>query len=57
MREGTYPPRRVPEHCTQPQSWELSAGMWLWVRLLWVLSLSWAGTVSGTLCSLAIISG
>lgn len=43
MREGTYPPRRVPEHCTQPQSWELSAWMWLWVRLLWVLSLSWAG--------------
>lgn len=25
MREGTYPPQRVPEHCKQPQSWELGA--------------------------------
>lgn len=43
MREGTYPPQRVPEHCRQPQSWELGAPC-MDVALVWLL---WGSPVLG----------
>lgn len=58
MREGTYPPRGAPEHCRQPQRWQLGA---LCVDRA-LLGLPWGSPVLGRDCQchpllLAIISG